>query len=532
MTFAQNHLPASLVATMLWTAVACSSTETSATAEPESTPVPSPEEPCPSAAWPSLGVVDARVDVETAQRYLDWRTQREQDRLLEELEPAKLQAALRIEQRDLARGCYSLDEVVDLGRLLFLRDYTKAEGHGHDDKLYRFHTGRFGGPDATSCQSCHWKGGEVGAGDRVDNAYLFGDGDDVTTADLRNPVPLWGAGWMELVASEMSQELAAQADALLQEADATGARVEKELVAKGVSFGRLAASLSANGQLDLDTSAVLGVDSDLVVKPFGWKGTYRTLREIVGASLQLHLGLQPEEVVEAPAAFGVAVGEAAPADPDGDGVEREFTAGQVSALVLYLATQDAPPFLVPEEGVFRPYELYSQELEFIRSPEYVQVWTEGYSLFRTTGCATCHVPFLPVEQTLYRTKPAADTVDLVVDIATEGAKPVPPQDDEGRYLVAAFSDFKRHDLGAGLKSLHDDRGVPVQQWFTRPLWGLSQSSPYLHQGDAMVVDDAIARHGGEGEEAKLAFLRLSTAEKEKFRFFLASLARAPRVRVR
>lgn len=521
-----------LVITTPWWAIACPSTVTNSSAGSDSPPVPSAAAPCPTSAWPSLGVVDARVDLETTQRYLDWRAQREEARLQEELAPSAQQAALRMEQGDLSRGCYTLDEVVDLGRLLFLRDFTKPEGHGHDDKLYRFQRGRFGGPDATSCQSCHWKGGEVGAGDRVDNAYLFGDGDDVSTADVRNPSPLWGAGWIELLGAEMSRELAAQADALLAEAEATGARVERELVAKGVSFGHLAAAPSPGDQLVLDTSGVLGVDADLVVKPFGWKGTYRTLRDIVGASLQLHLGLQPDEVVAAPEAFGVDVGNASATDPDGDGVEREISDGQVSALVLYLATQDAPPFLVPEEGVFRPYELYSNELEFIRSPEYVAVWTEGYSLFRDVGCVTCHVPFLPLERAEYRTRPAGESVDLVVDLAAEGARPVPPQDDEGRYLVAAFSDFKRHDLGPGLASAHEDRGVPATQWLTRPLWGLSQSSPYLHTGDAMVVDDAIARHGGEAEESRLAFLRLGIAEKEKLRFFLASLARAPRVRVR
>jgi hypothetical protein len=234
----------------------------------------------------------------------------------------------------------------------------------------------------------------------------------------------------------------------------------------------------------------------------------------------------------APEHFGVDVGDGPPTDPDGDGVESEFSAGQVSALVLYLATQDAPPFLAPEQGAARAFELYSNELEFISSPEYVATWSEGYALFREVGCATCHVPFLPLENSVYRTRPLGSDTELIVDLGTEGAEPVPEQDGEGRFLIAAFSDFKRHDLGEGLQSKYEDRGVPRQEWLTRPLWGLSQSSPYLHTGSAMVHDYAISRHGGEASEARLEFLRLSPAEKEKLYFFLASLARAPRVRVR
>lgn len=487
--------------------------------------------PCPPPLWPALGVVDAKVDAETAQRFLDWRRAREEERFLEQIDPNRVRAGQRLSQEDLERGCFDLDTVVDLGRQLFLRDFTKEEGHGHDEGLYRFQRGRFGGPDATSCQSCHWKGGEVGAGDRVDNAYLYGDGDDVSTADVRNPAPLWGAGWLELVAAEMSAELLEQADALLLEAEESDGRVERTLFAKGVAFGTLAAESSADGPR-LDTSGVQGVDGDLRVKPFGWKGTYSTLREIVGASLQLHLGLQAEEVVAAPEAFGVEVGDGPLHDPDGDGVEREISEGQVSALVLYLATQDAPPFLAPEEGAFRSYELYSNELEFISSPEYAATWSEGYAIFQQIGCASCHTPYLTLDDSRYRTKPAGSSRELVVNLGTDGAQPVPPQDEQGRYLVAAFTDFKRHDLGEGLQSLYEDRGVPRQQWLTRPLWGLSQSSPYLHTGSAMVHDYAITRHGGEASESRLAFLQLRPADKEKLRFFLASLARAPRIRVR
>ena len=44
-----------------------------------------------------------------------------------------------------------------------------------------------------------------------------------------------------------------------------------------------------NQRLDLVPVVVVeGIDADLVVKPFGWKGTFATLREFVGESLQAH----------------------------------------------------------------------------------------------------------------------------------------------------------------------------------------------------------------------------------------------------
>lgn len=481
---------------------------------------------------PTLGVQDALVNVTEAQRVLMWRAQLEEQRLLEELNPDAVRAALRVEQREIEEGCLDLDGVVDVGRALFLRTFTRADGLGHGGSLMRFQRGRFGGPDAVSCQSCHWKGGSAGAGDRADNAYLYGDGDDVTTSDVRNPPALWGAGWVELVAREMSADLLRAADDLIAAAESSGRRVSVDLRTKGIGFGTLHADVGANGAVALDTRDVEGVDPDLIVKPFGWKGTFATLREIIGASLQLHLGLQADEVIRAPAQHGVDVGDGPPDDPDGDGVVDEVTEGQVTALVLYLATLDAPPFEAPEQGAYREPVLYSKNLEFVRSPEYTARWVEGFRLFRSIGCASCHVPYLPLFDTRMRTQAPGAARAIVVDLATEGAAPVPPADESGHRLVAAFSDFRRHDLGPGLRSRHEDRGVGSQLWLTRPLWGLSQTSPYLHTGSAVTFDYAIARHGGEAAASAAAYRGLGDDEMESVRFFLGALARAPALRVR
>lgn len=489
--------------------------------------------PCPD--WrppPSLGVLDAQTDGATAQRVLNWRERQRRERWLEELDPELVRNSLRLEQAQIDQGCVDLDQIVDVGRGLFLRNFTRADGWGHAEaQVRRVQVAGEGGPDALSCQNCHWKGGSAGSGDRVDNTYMMGDGDDVTTADLRNPPALWGAGWRERLAAEMSQDIQRAANEARAQAEATGDTVRAELRSKGIHFGEIEAFLDAKGTVQIDTSTLYLVDSDLVIKPFGWKGNFATLRDFIGESLQVHLGLQAEERVSLGQAFRSS-GGAALQDPDGDGVTREITEGELSALTLYVATLDAPPFGAPDEGVYREPVFYSTHFEFIHTPEAADRWRKGFTLFGRIGCARCHVPYLPLENPVYELGAPLSGTKMSVDLATQGAKPVPDRDEQGRYLVPVFSDFRRHDMGQALAARYAERGVAASVWLTRPLWGVAQTSPYLHTGEAMVFDDALALHGGEAGLAANNYRLLREQDRESLRFFLASLARAPMLRVR
>ena len=75
----------------------------------------------------------------------------------------------------------------------------------------------------------------------------------------------------------MSAELQAQVAAVAERATKDGQRVEQPLTSKGISFGRIAAD--ADGKLD--THGVEGVDADLTIRPFGWKGHQATLRDMI-----------------------------------------------------------------------------------------------------------------------------------------------------------------------------------------------------------------------------------------------------------
>ena len=52
----------------------------------------------------------------------------------------------------------------------------------------------------------------------------------------------------------------------------------------------------------------------------------------------------------------------------------------------------------------------------------------------------------------------------------------------------------------------------AQEWRTPPLWGVADSPPYLHDGRAYTLEDAIRLHDGEAEgTVALILLKLSTA---------------------
>ena len=62
------------------------------------------------------------------------------------------------------------------------------------------------------------------------------------------------------------------------------------------------------------------------------------------------------------------------------------------------------------------------------------------------------------------------------------------------------------------------------EWRTPPLWGFRDSAPYLHDGRAKTLDQAIAMHGGEGTAVALGFFNLSVKERWQIEAFLKSLS--------
>jgi hypothetical protein len=101
--------------------------------------------------------------------------------------------------------------------------------------------------------------------------------------------------------------------------------------------------------------------------------------------------------------------------------------------------------------------------------------------------------------------------------------------------VPIFSDLKTHDMGPNLADV-DLNGKPENQgtdvaglcitsryFLTRPLWGVADTGPWLHDGRALTLTDAVLMHGGEGQDAATAFGKLPASQQQDVINFLLSL---------
>lgn len=121
---------------------------------------------------------------------------------------------------------------------------------------------------------------------------------------------------------------------------------------------------------------------------------------------------------------------------------------------------------------------------------------QGEVLFQQIGCAVCHTPVL-------------NTGPSMVQALNQ--KPV--------WL---YSDLLLHDMG----SLGDgiaQGAASTTEMRTAPLWGLRASAPYLHDGRAATVDQAIVAHEGEGRAARDRYLRITPSQRKQLVDFLNAL---------
>lgn len=462
--------------------------------------------PWPGGVAPDALAVEATLDVA--------ETRWEQERFLEfqsAIENETEVAVANVLQHEIDEGIFDEETMSLYGRRLFQLHWRPEMGlgrSGDDGRLRVVHTGDAPGLDAHACEGCHSQGGPDGGGAFTQTAHVLGDGDRASSAALRNPPSLLGAGLVQALAVEMSAELSTRRAEALAEARRTGQRVELDLLAKGVAFGTLRALPDGS----VDTSGVEGVSADLVVRPFGWKGDVARLRRFVEEASRTHFGvIAHAEAQRAREAGPVSRlgGGADWEDPDGDGVRRELEDGIVTSGAVYLAMLETPVILPPAD------------------PALAARWASGDRLFDAVGCAGCHVRALVLGDRIWRERPdGAGSPGFELNLLVDGDPP------RGTDQVALFSDLKRHDLGPELADAvdHPD-GIPHAVFLTRPLWGLAETAPYLHDGRASTIPSAILAHGGEASASRDAFAALSADEQADLHVFLLSLTRSPKVRV-
>jgi CxxC motif-containing protein (DUF1111 family) len=123
----------------------------------------------------------------------------------------------------------------------------------------------------------------------------------------------------------------------------------------------------------------------------------------------------------------------------------------------------------------------------------------GERIFTETGCAQCHTPSL-------RLTPQA--------AAELGQQPG----------IRAYTDLLLHNMGPGLADgLAEGKAGPAD-FRTPPLWGVGASGPpYLHDGRARDLAEAIGLHDGEARNTRLRWERLSPADRDALIRYLQTL---------
>jgi CxxC motif-containing protein (DUF1111 family) len=157
------------------------------------------------------------------------------------------------------------------------------------------------------------------------------------------------------------------------------------------------------------------------------------------------------------------------------------------------------------DDILKAVVLYSRTLAVpARREVETPVIQKGEKLFRTIGCAACHIPELQT---------GAD-IDLP-ELANQTIQP--------------FTDLLLHDMGEGLADGRDVFDATGREWRTSPLWGIgliktvNGHTELLHDGRARNLAEAILWHGAEAETAKERFRSLSKTERESLLRFLESL---------
>ena len=467
-----------------------------------------------------LGVEAARAAHREAER-------RHELRLREAAAPGFFLRAMHdeLDPHRIAAGDVCLAELADRGGLVFEHEYGFADGlgggaaaHAPTGPFRRVHEGLYGGPETISCPSCHWIGGPNGAGAETDDAFLQGDGERVASGDARNPPALVALGVVEALGREMTRDLQRQRADLVRDAGRAGAGRETRLTAKGVDFGVL--RVAADGTVD--TSGVAGVDADLVVKPFGWKGTAADFADFSGEALQVHIGIQSDALLATATRDVVGHGSDA-GDPDGDGVRNELGPGPFEAMMAHLALLEMP--IVEPLLQYRQLPAAAAKILPPTTTSFADDFARGREQFHAFGCASCHVPMLVLENPILDVD-GMPPIDLAENMRQPGLAYDPAV---GGYPVWLFSDLKRHDMGKANAAQHVQRGVAPNDYLTPRLWGVADSAPYLHDGRAPSFDYAIAGHDGEGGAARAAFNAVPWEERGALRVYLMALRREPRV---
>jgi CxxC motif-containing protein (DUF1111 family) len=121
----------------------------------------------------------------------------------------------------------------------------------------------------------------------------------------------------------------------------------------------------------------------------------------------------------------------------------------------------------------------------------------GQALFAAVNCIACHKPSM-------QTGPSTVSAALAFQ------------------NVPLYSDLLLHRMGALADGIAQAAAQP-DEMRTAPLWGLRARSPFLHDGRASTILQAILMHDGEARTIRDRFANLSEVQKNAIIAFLESI---------
>ena len=192
---------------------------------------------------------------------------------------------------------------------------------------------------------------------------------------------------------------------------------------------------------------------------FGWKSNVPSVREFVRDAFSGELGMT---VPDEP---GLSFGRL---DDDDETPDPEADAASIDAITAFIAFLAPPP----------------------RSRIDMTLEDQGEAVFHEVGCGSCHVPALKT----------ADGID-----------------------VHAYTDLLLHDVAEPAALGIEEGAAGTRDFRTPPLWGLSRTPPYLHDGRASTIEEAITMHAAEAATARDEAATLSPEQQKALQAFLSSL---------
>jgi CxxC motif-containing protein (DUF1111 family) len=385
------------------------------------------------------------------------------------------------------------------GQDLFLHEWQQNDPLAQGDGLGPVFNGR-------SCVECHNQGGVGGGGSLAHNVVNFelitNDSESqlvtgtihaaatspalIESLDLlrrHNPVIPAVVRQAEGHCSypvTISQEFDPLRTESVQTTALFGAGWVDRISSKAILSNRRGKMLDGIGrELNLDFEALPTgrprILPDGRVGKFGWKAQFATLEEFVAAACSNEIGLgTPKSEQARPITM--------PEYPD---VEPDLDRTQFRQLVAFVDTLPRPIEVVPQSDSDR------EQVE------------RGKKVFTEIACVYCHVP----------------------DIG--GVKGV-------------YSDFLLHRLADQNPSGGGGYGGPPRpgrplpkgrpdddEWKTPALWGVADSAPYMHDGKAQTLEQAIMRHGRDAKTVREAYLKLHPDDKAALMGFLRTLKAPP-----